>query len=250
MDFFRQLKILKWSFIVILFCNIFFITSGVTFVVFYHKSNQRAVNLNQNILSENLKIINTLDLLDSNSSHKEIWKNILKLEESSEKPSHFQWSEKILKTGLSNFTAKSKLSLKSDLNQWMRSNYERVTKSYQSLEQLKSLFIFSLIFSALFGIVLPLVIISLILRKLYLAQKSFISWCREAIQQWRKQFAKENSERFKDPEFWLKALFLSIKSATTFSKQPFYVFVNDFASTIVEELNKPLSDTQGENEQN
>lgn len=248
MDFFGQLKLLKWSFIFILAFNVFFMISGTGFIVFYHKSNKDAGYENHRILTENNLILNSLKALNTKTDLNVFWENLQQLEKSKTKPKDFNWSDKILNDGLNNLGTTDITSIKLGLNEWLASNYERATKTYQSLDRLKGLLVFSLIFSFIFGILLPLFILGLITKRIYVAQAQFTDWATTAISDWRNQFNPKDKEQFKNPEFWLKALLLSVKSATQFSKHPVLYFLNDLSSALLTELNSSPAEERTVNE--
>ncbi len=248
MNVFTKLKLLKWCFIFVLFFNIFFMISGVGFIVFYHKANNdtlSSTNELQKVTGTIYSLISDITKVENKESIKKmgLWNKLVKLERSKLKPQSFNWSEQILREGLINFQSSANLTLlKKDLSKWIVNNSNKISKNQESLNSLKGLLIFSLIFSFTFGILLPLLIFSKILRLAFKAQSEFMETVKNLTAQWKSTINNNNTEAFKSVEFWAKTTLTFLKSLSRFNSNPALLLVHDTCLVILDELDNKSID--------
>jgi len=240
----KKIQLYKKLLIVFMALNVFSMALGLVFTAQYFTS-QKKIQSESNQITQQYQIINQVEKLYSIKKPEELFipnsKMYIKLNQYFSKDykqddfnKKYQAYFKRLEPNLKVYDwEKLKVFNESYKLQILERQTALVTLSSQTQKNWISIGLLTLIF----GIILPITLLSLISRLIYKVQKALYAKTTDWLKDLRQEKWK-NKKAFQSPEFWMKVSLISIEHWAKYGQHPVLQFSSELSGIIKDELNK------------
>lgn len=257
----KRLKLYKNLFVLFIALNVFCLSLGVVFSISHWLKRDQDYQSSQKLQMEfqlTQAIRHHVDVMDLNKSPKnktsvnfkileyQIWKKWQDYLSLNSSPNPTDAFYQKLHPYFVDFELSTEPKKWEELTDFLATHQEQVLLSTQKLHT-KSLqnyqeWILVGLFTFLFGILIPMVLLGLITKQIWKAQKELM----KKTSHWLEDIKKEHLQRdqaFRSPEFWLQMVLISLEHWAAHSPYPILKYSSEVSVLIKKELKKVNPDS-------